>query len=256
MEDNKEKQNNTNSNEQPKEQPKVVTINLSEGKTREEIKNDALSLKKDFGSAGVDDINKNVGSFTNTVKSEQAQSSDIKLDFDNKVIEKASKEKIDFDKFSKTRKDLGAPKTKFGEKIGLLLRNKQSLKKVWIIEILSMLVIIAIAATLIGLFTKYKNWTGDGPMHLEAFQACLKTGLVFLWISMFPCVAPLVYLLTTWFIGINEVHASKIYHYFFWIAGAVSLLCFVVGLGVMMKPIVKVIAWQGDKIIPLLSLIK
>ncbi len=246
MEDNKD----LNKNPQADNQPKVGGSPLSEGKSKEDIKRETINLQKDFGAAGVDDINKNLGSFSNTVKQqEQAQSNEVKLDVDARVVEEASKEKIDFEKFNKTKRDFETPKTKFGEKVGLLLRNKKGLKTIWIVEIVSMFVIMTISIVIISCFTKYVGWTKEGPMVFPEFQACLKTGLVFHWISIFPCIVPLVYLLTTWFIGINEVYASKMYHYFFWIAGAISVLCFIVGIGVMIFPWSELAQWGGEKLL-------
>lgn len=241
MSDNKEK----NTTPQPNDQPNVGNLNSS-NKTKEDIKKETITLQKDFGAAGVDDINKNLGSFTNTVKSqEQAQSNEVKLDVNKKVIEQASKEKIDFEKFSKTKRDFDKPKTKFGEKVGLLLRNKKGLKLTWIIEMVAMAIIMITSITIVACFSKYKNWN-EGPGALPGFQPCLRTGLVFFWISIFPCLVPLIYLLTTWFIGINEVYASKMFHYFFWIAGAFALLCFLIGIFVMIYPWSEIALWGGD----------
>lgn len=223
MEDNKEKQGN-GSNEE--------SIDLLTKKAKEE--------KFEFGSAGHDDINKNLGSFGNTVAKPETTNNEVKLDVDAKVVEKASQEKINFERFTKTRRAEKAAKTRFGEKVSIMLRSKKGLRRTWIIEMVSMLVIIAISATLIGILTRY--WGADakayaGPILLEINQSTLKVGLVFAWISLFPCIIPLVYLVTAWFIGINQVASSRLYHFMFWIFGLVSLLCFIVGFVLLMFPL-------------------
>ncbi|MCQ2956419.1 MAG: hypothetical protein MJ233_00680 [Mycoplasmoidaceae bacterium] len=132
MEDNK--QNNTNGSNQPEptnmskpiEQPKPAqsepSIDLLTKKAKEE--------KQEFGSAGHDDINKNLGSFGNTVvQAEPAQAPEVKLDVDAKVVEKASQEKINFERFTKTKRAERAAKTKFGEKVSMMLRTKQGLRR-------------------------------------------------------------------------------------------------------------------------------
>lgn len=194
----------------------------------------AKEEKAEFGSAGHDDINKNLGSFGNTVKQpEQQTPNEVKLDVDAKIVEKASKEKINFERFTKTKKAEKAAKTKFGEKVSIMLRSKKGLKMTWIIEMSVMALIIIVSAILIGCLTQYKGWN-EGLVG--QVQGPLKVGLVFAWISLFPCIIPLIYLLTTWFIGINQVASSRMYHYMFWICGMVALVCFIVGFICLMFP--------------------
>lgn len=235
MADNKENQNNGSSKSNDssianlEKNPKEVPIDILTQKAKES--------KIEFGSAGHDDINKNLGSFGNTVvKPDQSQPNEIKLDVDAKIVEKASKEKIDFERFKKTRKAEKAAKTKFGEKVSIMLHSKKGLRLTWILELVIMVVVIAISATLIGLLSKYKGYDGDGPLRLDNAQKCLKVGLVFAWISLFPCFIPLIYLVTTWFVGINQVSSSRLYHYMFWICGLVAVVCFIIGFGLLMVP--------------------
>lgn len=235
MEDNKQNQkdgsnkSNDSSIANLENTPKEVPIDI--------LTKNAKESKITFGSAGHDDINKNLGSFGDTVVNPApSETSQIKLDVDAKVVEKASKEKIDFERFKRTRRTEKAAKTRFGEKVSLMLHTKKGLRLTWILELVIMVVVIAASATLIGLLTKYKGSTADGPIHLPHTQDCLRIGLVFAWISIFPCFIPLIYLLTTWFIGINQVSSSRLYHYMFWICGLVSVVCFIVGFGLLMVP--------------------
>jgi len=192
----------------------------------------------DFGPTGVDDINKNLGTFTNTVNGPAVPTSDLKLDVDSSVVEKASKEEIDFERFSKTKKEGkhrtqtdSAPKTRFGEKVSMMLRSKKGLRNTWIIEMVAMVVVIVLGACMIAWLTPYLK---TNTIKVICYGVT-KAGIVFLWISLFPCLIPLIYLLTTWFIGINQVASSRLYHVFFWITGAVSLLCLILGLGLCGK---------------------
>ncbi len=97
-----------------------------------------------------------------------------------------------------------------------------------------MVIVITVSAVLIGFLTKYKGDAYDGGIRL--YQAPLRVGLVFAWISLFPCVAPIIYLITSWFIGINQVASSRLYHYMFWICCAIALICFIVGFICLMFP--------------------
>ncbi|XQP54970.1 MAG: hypothetical protein ACOQNV_02435 [Mycoplasmoidaceae bacterium] len=218
---------------------KTNTNNPNESKDQpfDSLTKTAQEQSAEFGSAGHDDINKNLGSFGPTkVEPQQNPTPEVKLDVDAKVVEKASQEKINFERFTKTKRAEKAAKTKFGEKVSIMLRSKKGLRTTWILEMLVMVIIIAISATFIGILTKYKGYTGDGPVRLDEVQKPLGVGLVFAWISLFPCIVPLVYLVTTWFIGINDVAKSRLYHFMFWICGLVALVCFIVGLGCLIGP--------------------
>lgn len=207
----------------------------------------AKEEKAEFGSGGHDDINKNVGSFGTTVVQPQAQPNEVKLDVDAKVVEKAAKETINFERFKKTKRAEKAAKTKFGEKVSKMLSDKAKLKKTWIIE-LSIMGFVIIGSILMLVFLspcasadieKYP-WLGDGTV-----KTCLNIGVVFSWISIFPCVVPLIYLLTTWFIGINQVASSRIYHYMFWIALLISVVCFLVAIGLLSPTMHYLIQYPG-----------
>jgi len=211
MEDNKEKQNGQGS----------VPTNGQTG-----------PQPADFGPAGVDDINKNVGHFTTTVNGPAAQpTSELKLDVDASVVDKASKEKINFERFDKTKKekkhyDPNKPNTHFGEKVSMMLRSKKGLRTTWALEMVIMAVVIIVGACLIAWIRPYLN----NNLIKGICGGVTKAGYVFLWICLFPCLIPLIYLLTTWFIGINQVASSKMYHVFFWITGAVSIFCLIMGI--------------------------
>lgn len=198
----------------------------------------AKEEKAEFGSAGHDDINKNLGSFGETqVKPEAPAANEVKLDVDAKVVEKASKEKINFERFSKTKRGEKAAKTKFGEKVSIMLRSKKGLRNTWIIELVTMFTIIIVSSILLGFLMRYWGATGDGAITNDPnIQLCLKTGVVFAWISIFPCFIPLIYLLTAWFIGINQVASSRLFHYMFWIALIIAVVTFIVGFGLLMVP--------------------
>lgn len=229
---------------QPK-QPEVPSTPKVEVK-KEDIAKNAQEQQTVFGSTGSEDINKNIGNFTNTVVSQDTSVVEpIKLDVDAKVVEQASKEKIDFERFTRTQRGEKAAKTKFGEKVSLMLRSKKGLRTTWIIELVMMAVIIAVGIGFIVWISKllgqnYAAWTDPS----DNCKACAKVGRVFLWISLFPCVIPLVYLLTTWFIGINQVASSKIFHYMMWICLIICLTCLIIGLGCLIKPLVWTIPYQ------------
>jgi len=207
----------------------------------DELLKNVQDNKTEFGANQSDDINRNVGSFTKTVKDpEPSATQQIKLDVDSKVIEKASKEEVDFEHFSKTKHSQKSTKSKFGEKVGLVLRSKKGLTITWVIELVVMAIIIIMAALVIAFITKQMK--SSDPQMQAIFNAsnirkCAEVGRVFLWISIFPCAIPLVYLVTAWFVGINQVASSKIYHYMFWICLIVCIVCFIVGMSVCAKPL-------------------
>ena len=232
MEDNKTKTSG-GPNNQEKTGPATVKI-----ESKEDLIKQAKEQKVVFGSTGSDDINKNLGHFTNKVKQQDTSATvELKLDADAKVVEKAANEKIDFEKFTRTKKYEGKPKTKFGEKVGLMLRSRKGLTITWIWEMVVMALAMAGAIVLVIIMTKALNRDWIIWSSLENTKTCAKVGLVFEWIAIFPCLIPLIYLLTTWFIGINQVASSKIYHYMFWGCLGLSVICFIVGLGCLIKPL-------------------
>lgn len=262
MEDNKEKE--TGLGNQTPTAPVTNNTNPTPAQPKApEVKPQPVPVKQpepvDFGATGVDDINKNVGSFTNTVNSPAPATSELKLDVDSSVIEKASKEEIDFERFSKTKKEHkhgkqqidSAPKTHFGERISMMLRTKKGLTTTWVLEIVIMILIIVAGACLIAWLTPYSK---TNTIKAFGLYGVTKAGIVMFWISLFPCLIPLIYLLTTWFIGINQVASSRLYHVFFWITGAVSLLCFILGIGLCAPAMAKIAANPGITIVASLIL--
>ena len=207
----------------------------------------AQADKADFGANQSDDINKNLGHFTKTVKEADTSATEqIKLDFDSKVIDKASKEQVDFERFNKTKRGEAKTKTKFGERVNLLLRSNKGIKVTWIIELTLMIIVIVLAAIAIwfvGSKIYHIDAKTDSPWREGGLLARARAGNILLWISMFPCFIPLIYLVTTWFIGINQVARSKIFHYMFWICLIVSLLCFFVGIGLSIDPMIAIFQW-------------
>ncbi|MCQ3908368.1 MAG: hypothetical protein MJ200_02170 [Mycoplasmoidaceae bacterium] len=111
-----DKKTNTNNPQNQKDQP------------FDSLTKKAQEQSAEFGAAGHDDINKNLGSFGPTkVEPQQNQAPEVKLDVDAKVVEKAAQEKINFERFSKTKRAEKAAKTKFGEKVSIMLRTKKGL---------------------------------------------------------------------------------------------------------------------------------
>lgn len=229
---------------------KKVTINIgnpsNDNQKKEEPK---ITFESNFGATGAEDINKNLGSFGKTVNEPEKPAVEVKLDVDQNVVDKASKEKINFERFSKTRKTEKAAKTRFGEKVGIMLRSRKGLITTWVLELSIMFIVIAVSAILIGYF--YQGWIskqmgaeGMGPLQDPVIQSCIKVGTVFLWISIFPCVIPLIYLVTAWFVGINQVASSRTYHYMFWICGLVMLVTFIVGFALSMTAVSQILAFN------------
>jgi hypothetical protein len=54
------------------------------------------------------------------------------------------------------------------------------------------------------------------------------TGYVFSYIAMLLPIIPFFFLLTSWIVGINGVHASKTFHYFLWLILLISIVSFIV----------------------------
>lgn len=230
---------------------KIKNIPDNTDNTEKKLTDEAKKQQAQFGSTQTDDINKNLGNFTNTMHSaKQNVASQIQLDADKKVIEKASKEHINFDRFSHTKrpsKFLKNRSNKFNEKIGLFLRNKNSLTIIWCIELAIMTTIIIIASLVIAkLYPVYTRYRDEGPIIAHNWYNLAHCGTVFCWIAIFPCAIPLIYLLTAWFIGINQVTSSKLYHYMFWVCLGISLICLIVGLSCDALPLIHLHWWGGN----------
>ena len=217
----------------------------------EKLANKVKEHQIQFGSTQTDDINKNLGNFTNTMHSaKQNVAPQIQLDADKKIVEKASKEHINFDRFSNTKKHnkfLENRSSKLNEKISLFLRKKNSLIIIWSLELVFMSIIIIIASIIINkLYPVYAKYPNEGPIIAHDWYKLTHCGTVFCWIAIFPCAIPLIYLLAAWFIGINQVASSKLYHYMFWICLCISFICLIIGLSCDALPLIHLHWWGGN----------
>lgn len=175
------------------------------------------------------DINSNVGSFSTSVVPPVQEA---EKPVENKVVAEQEKDPlINFERFEKTKKrrNIKPAHTSFGIKVETWLSSPKKLAIVWatiagIIAVLWAFQIFYVAQ--IHIMLKNKD---SGPMNIPAIYGCAMSGLVFSYLSILLPLLPILFLITSWFVGINAVHASKIFHYIFWTILLVCIVFFVVG---------------------------
>ncbi len=189
------------------------------------------------------DINQNVGSFGTNVIDPSKQEETFELDVSDKsekfINIKNKSVPIDFEKFSRTKKNRHTykpGKNKFAITLDAWLHNRSSCLKIWYLAIAAIVILLAFSISFVVVVTLDANsslsygWTNFTWMKNVGIASN-----VFGYIIMALAVIPLIYLLITVLVGINEVYKSRNYHYFMWgcfIAAAVLLIAFLVLSGI------------------------
>lgn len=174
-------------------------------------------------------INKNLGSFENSFNPSKDP---IKQIDDEIVINEDSNrlgslreedKKVDFAKFSRTkRKQRHAYKpgtNNFAIKIDTWLRNDRSMHIIWIFAASIIAIILSISiAFLTVICLDQANAAGQGYWNLDSFKALALASKTLSGLAIAVVVLPLVYLLITVLVGINNTYRSRQFHYFLWIS--------------------------------------
>lgn len=213
------------------------TTPLAVKKTSTEIENDAIKFVSTDGvQNNSTNINSNLGKFTTDF---DVQANMIN---DDVIVSDKSKQlgsireqdkKVDFSKFSKTKKNknLASTKSKFAIKVDTLLRNDRTLLIVWSAAILT--IITCLAFTISFAVTLTLDWKNKPDASFFNFQWVQNTALAansFSYISMGLIALPLLYLLITVLVGINGVYRSRSFHYFLWICLITAFVLMLVSL--------------------------
>ncbi len=171
------------------------------------------------------DINQNVGSFSKSVvpaitDPEKAPVTTKKVSAD----QPEESPEINFEKFSKTKKKKGfkAATTSLGVKVEGWLSNGKKLALIWSIIFLAIAVLYAFQIFYIIEADKLLKNINGGPLAFKTAHDTLFAGMVLSYISIILPTLPLLFLITSWFIGINGVYYSRIFHYIFW---SILLFC-------------------------------
>lgn len=159
-------------------------------------------------------------------------------DIGNKEVKETS---INFEKFSKTKKSLKPSKistNKFLTQMDIWLRNKKSLLIIWSIILAICVIMIALdiyyIITLQPHLSAVKDGGGIWGIHInETISA-----FVFACLSIAIIPIPFIYLVTTWFVGVNGVISSRNFHVFLWSILAVSFIFFFLANCLGLIPIV------------------
>lgn len=185
--------------------------------------NKELKIKPEEDSK---DINKNVGSFSNSVvpaitEPEKAPAVTKKV----KADQQEESPEINFEKFSKTKKKrFKGSKTSFGVKVEGWLSNPKKLALIWGIIFLVIAVLYSFQIFyIVESHNLLKNING-GPLAFKSARDTLFAGMILSYISVILPTLPILFLITSWFIGINGVYYSRIFHYIFWSVLAFCLL--------------------------------
>lgn len=223
MEDNKNNlnANNDNSHQNNKAKPTTNTSknNVSEQERIKKLQNEVQLSKEIFGASGSEDINKNLGVFS------------VKEPQDNLAVapntNQSQQDKINFKKFENTSRykaKTSHSKNKFLEWFAVLLRSKKGFWTIISLE-LFLLVAIVVASVILIIATKSVvfDFTGDGPLNSESLRHLGFVGYVFAIIALCPLAIPFIYLITSWFIGINQVMSSRNFHL---VVLTIMIICF------------------------------
>lgn len=199
--------------------------------SQENNDNDKKLLEKDEPTTSGDtsisndssnkDINENLGKFAK----KNISPHEIKINPLHKI--NIDQQKINFTKFN-TKKTNLITKHKFFENFGVLLNKKKWCITIVLIEIFLMSLFIGIASFLIKNIKPLlgRNGLFNGPMNFSYYQKMGKVGYVFCLICICPFAIPILYLISSFFIGINQVIISKTFHLFFIFIILFSLLMF------------------------------
>ena len=156
------------------------------------------------------DINENLGKFNKKNVSPQ----EVKINPLHKI--NIDQQKINFAKFE-TKKTNLFTRHKFFENFGVALNKKKWCIIIILIEVFLMVLFISVASFLIKNIKPLLNCNGliNGPMNFSYYQKMGKTGYIFCIICICPFALPMLYLISSFFIGINQVLISKSFHLFF-----------------------------------------
>ncbi len=171
------------------------------------------------------DINQNVGSFSKSVvpaitEPEKTPATTKKVSAD----QPEESPEINFEKFSKTKKKRGfkAATTSLGVKVEGWLSNGRKLAFIWSIIFLVIAVLYAFQIFYIVEANKLLKNINGGPLAFKSAHDTLFAGMILSYISIIFPTLPILFLITSWFIGINGVYYSRIFHYIFW---SILLFC-------------------------------
>jgi uncharacterized YccA/Bax inhibitor family protein len=59
-----------------------------------------------------------------------------------------------------------------------------------------------------------KNHTIPMPQNIPIIHSCGHVAIIFSYISMCLPAAPFIFMLTSWIIGVNGIHSSRLFHMF------------------------------------------
>ena len=208
-------------------QPNAMGQKFAVKKTSEQIAAENAQMNA-INATGTQSINNQLGVFT--------KKADIKPNEDKQLVtenveqknseEEKSKIRLNFEKFIKDRKPKTVKTSAFGEKVNIMLRSKKGLKWTWIIELLVIAVMLAVGITFICLISP--NLKTQYTPEWAYYQGVGTAGVVFSYITTCSWALPFIFLITAWFVGINDVAKSKGFHYFMWGMGAINILLFLV----------------------------
>ena len=231
MDDNKQKKLNI---EKTKEEKIVKTEKVKPvaqpASSTEPKKENVLEIKVNNESVHNEslDINKNLGSFENSFDPNEDPIKQI--DEEIVINEESNKlgsvreedKKVDFAKFSRTKKKQKhtyKPGTNnFAIRIDAWLRNDRSMHVIWILAASIIAIILSISIVFFTVISLDQASASDkGYWNLDSFKTIALCAKTFSGLAIGVVVLPLVYLLITVLVGINNTYRSRQFHYFLWV---------------------------------------
>lgn len=146
-------------------------------------------------------------------------SDEVVLDLAHKDVKET---KVDFEKFNRTKPKLVQRKqNKIGMIINKNLQSGKPLLRTWlIIGFLTIFLLAFNVGYITFLFPHYNSSDNIWKLyHGTNVAAC-----VLAFTSIAFTVLPYLFLILTFFVGINEVYRSRTFHYYLWFAILIALL--------------------------------
>lgn len=142
---------------------------------------------------------------------------------ENETNKSDDKNALFFEKFEKSKKDFlkEKRKEKYDAKKSIISKNKllgfesrlrdeEFIKKIWILFIVFGIAFLAYACVVMGFLGNKFNGVSDNKwVYANYYSGLTKTSVIFSGIVISLIPLPYVYLLSSWFIGINNVQNSK-----------------------------------------------
>lgn len=193
------------------------------GKNKNKDKKESMFDSKDFNNS-----TSNNNSLDQSLPNNNfGVSSDLNNSHTNSQNGPVDKNEVFFEKFEKSKKDFIKEKRKEKNRAKKSISNQNKLlgfenrlrddsyfKKFWIILLSITALLLTYACIVMGFLGPHFSKVSDGSRWTPAvnvYGGLTRTSIIFSGVIIALIPLPYIFLLTSWFIGINSVHRSKVF---------------------------------------------